>query len=56
MNRCVRGEVQDRIKEYGKRYLQPAAEWFGFEFPDRTVKARLLPVTRRRCHGASTVA
>ena len=31
---------QDRIKEWGKRYLQPAAEWFGFEFPDRVVKVR----------------
>ena len=36
------------MKEYGKRYLQPAAEWFGFEFPDRTVKASplLAPLSR----------
>lgn len=22
------------LPEWGKRYLQPVAEWFGFEFPD----------------------
>lgn len=26
------------MKEYGKRYLVPVAEWWGFEFPDRIVK------------------
>lgn len=30
--------LKDRVKEWGKRYLQPAAMKFGFEFPDRTVK------------------
>ena len=30
--------MQDRIKEWGKRYLQPIAEWFGIEFPDRVQK------------------
>lgn len=30
--------LKDRMKEWGKRYLQPAAMKFGFEFPDRTVK------------------
>ncbi|KAL0051470.1 hypothetical protein WJX82_008099 [Trebouxia sp. C0006] len=32
--------LKDRMKEWGKRYLQPAAMKFGFEFPDRTVKMR----------------
>lgn len=37
------------MKEWGKRYLQPAAEWFGFRFPDRIVRvtycsAPLLPL------------
>ena len=32
--------LKDRVKEWGKRYLQPAAMKFGFEFPDRTVKVR----------------
>ncbi|KAK9863198.1 hypothetical protein WJX84_002124 [Apatococcus fuscideae] len=35
--------LKDRIKEWGKRYLQPIAEWFGLEFPDRIVN-----VTDRR--------
>lgn len=26
--------IKDRLKEWGKRYLQPIAEWFGMEFPD----------------------
>lgn len=30
--------LQDRIKEWGKRYLQPIAEWFGIDFPDRVQK------------------
>ena len=30
--------LKDRLKEWGKRYLQPSAMKFGFEFPDRTVK------------------
>ena len=34
--------LKDRMKEWGKRYLQPAATKFGFEFPDRTVKASWL--------------
>ena len=29
--------VKDRMKEWGKRYLQPVAEWFGAWFPDRRV-------------------
>ena len=33
--------LKDRMKEWGKRYLQPAAMKFGFEFPDRTVKVRI---------------
>ena len=32
---------QDRIKEWGKRYLAPMLAWFGIEFPDRVVKVRL---------------
>lgn len=32
--------LKDRLKEWGKRYLQPSAMKFGFEFPDRTVKVR----------------
>ena len=32
--------LKDRMKEWGKRYLQPAAMKFGFEFPDRTVKVQ----------------
>ena len=28
------------MKEWGKRYLQPVAEWFGLEFPDRIVRVR----------------
>ncbi|CAL8462889.1 g2423 [Coccomyxa elongata] len=31
---------KDRIKEWGKRYLQPIAEWFGIYFPDRVQKFR----------------
>ncbi|KAK9907295.1 hypothetical protein WJX75_000938 [Coccomyxa subellipsoidea] len=31
---------KDRIKEWGKRYLQPIAEWFGIDFPDRVQKFR----------------
>lgn len=34
--------LKDRVKEWGKRYLQPAAMKFGFEFPDRTVKVSLV--------------
>ena len=34
---------QDRIKEWGKRYLAPMLAWFGIEFPDRVVKVCLLP-------------
>jgi len=34
--------LKDRMKEWGKRYLQPAAMKFGFEFPDRTVKVGLV--------------
>ena len=30
--------LQDRIKEWGKRYLIPAAEWCGISVPDRVVK------------------
>ena len=30
--------MKDRIKEWGKRYLQPVCVKFGFEFPDRIVK------------------
>ncbi|KAK9819060.1 hypothetical protein WJX81_003437 [Elliptochloris bilobata] len=30
--------LKDRMKEWGKRYLQPCAEWFGFRFPDRIVR------------------
>ena len=30
--------MKDRIKEWGKRYLQPVCVNFGFEFPDRIVK------------------
>ena len=33
--------LKDRVKEWGKRYLQPSAMKFGFEFPDRTVKVSL---------------
>lgn len=33
--------LKDRLKEWGKRYLQPSAMKFGFEFPDRTVKVCL---------------
>ncbi|KAK9807007.1 hypothetical protein WJX72_010642 [[Myrmecia] bisecta] len=29
--------LKDRMKEWGKRYLQPVASWFGFKFPDRIV-------------------
>ena len=29
---------KDRIKEWGKRYLEPVCVKFGFEFPDRIVK------------------
>ena len=38
--------LKDRVKEWGKRYLQPAAMKFGFEFPDRTVKASAHPCPR----------
>jgi hypothetical protein len=34
---------QDRIKEWGKRYLIPAAEWCGIEIPDRVVKVLKSP-------------
>ncbi len=27
-----------RMKEWGKRFLQPVAEWFGMRFPDRIVR------------------
>lgn len=37
--------LKDRVKEWGKRYLQPAAMKFGFEFPDRTVKVSLPALT-----------
>lgn len=30
--------MKDRMKEWGKRYLQPVCIKFGFEFPDRIVK------------------
>jgi len=30
--------VKDRMKEWGKRWLQPVAEWFGAWFPDRRVR------------------
>lgn len=33
----LRGHAR-RMKEWGKRYLQPCAEWFGFRFPDRIVR------------------
>ena len=32
--------LKDRIKEWGKRYLQPLAGWFGVDFPDRRVRVR----------------
>ena len=32
--------MKDRMKEWGKRYLQPVCVKFGFEFPDRIVKVR----------------
>ena len=32
--------MKDRIKEWGKRYLQPLAGWFGVDFPDRRVRVR----------------
>ena len=34
--------MKDRMKEWGKRYLQPVCVRFGFEFPDRIVKVRHL--------------
>ena len=37
--------LKDRMKEWGKRYLQPAATKFGFEFPDRTVKVWWHPAS-----------
>ena len=33
--------MQDRMKEWGKRYLQPCAEWFGYRFPDRILKVTM---------------
>lgn len=33
------------MKEWGKRYLQPAAEWFGFRFPDRIVRVTYCSAT-----------
>lgn len=30
--------MKDRLKEWGKRYLEPVCVKFGFEFPDRIVK------------------
>ena len=35
--------MKDRIKEWGKRYLQPVCIKFGFEFPDRIVKVLCQP-------------
>lgn len=35
--------MKDRMKEWGKRYLQPVCVKFGFEFPDRIVKVRHPP-------------
>lgn len=32
--------MKDRMKEWGKRYLQPVCVKFGFEFPDRIVRVR----------------
>lgn len=32
--------IKDRMKEWGKRYLQPVAEWFGLDFPDRIMLVR----------------
>lgn len=32
--------IKDRLKELGKRYLQPVAAWFGVTFPDRIVDAQ----------------
>ncbi|KAL3141638.1 hypothetical protein ABBQ32_004870 [Trebouxia sp. C0010 RCD-2024] len=32
--------MKDRMKEWGKRYLEPVCVKFGFEFPDRIVKVR----------------
>ncbi|KAK9815013.1 hypothetical protein WJX73_004876 [Symbiochloris irregularis] len=30
--------MKDRLKEWGKRYLQPVAEWFGLAFPNRIIR------------------
>ncbi|KAA6417643.1 MAG: hypothetical protein FRX49_12435 [Trebouxia sp. A1-2] len=37
--------MKDRIKEWGKRYLQPVCVKFGFEFPDRIVKRYQVMIT-----------
>lgn len=33
--------MKDRMKEWGKRYLEPVCIKLGFEFPDRIVKVSL---------------
>ena len=35
--------MKDRMKEWGKRYLEPVCIKLGFEFPDRIVKVSLEP-------------
>ena len=35
--------IKDRLKEWGKRYLQPVAEWFGLSFPDRIMRVAITP-------------
>jgi hypothetical protein len=32
------------IAEWGKRYLQPIAEWFGMEFPDTITNVSPFPL------------
>lgn len=34
--------IKDRLKEWGKRYLQPVAAWFGLDFPDRIIRVEDL--------------
>lgn len=43
--------LKDRIKEWGKRYLQPLAGWFGVDFPDRRVRVR-TPACHCHCMAA----
>lgn len=45
LQKCDSCTAQDRIKEWGKRYLAPMLEWFGIEFPDRVVKVRPVLLT-----------